>query len=68
MGTRNLSHYNLSECTNYCDIWIEYAYLINLDTNKLECYGYKKLLKEYDLDDLPTEEQFISDLTEDEEE
>ena len=63
-----LTHYNLKGCINYCDMWIEYAYLINLDTNKLECYGYEKLLKEYDLDNLPTEEQFIADLEVDEEE
>ena len=53
---------DLDKTDNYCDIWIEYAYLINFDTNKLECYGYKRLLKGYDLDNLPSVEQFIEEL------
>jgi hypothetical protein len=58
---------DLDKTNNYCDIWIEYAYLINFDTNKLECYGYGNLLKEYDLDNLPTVDEFIKELEGDEE-
>lgn len=74
----------------YDSLFCEWAYLINLDTCKLECYcGYNKtennpesrwyieeekdltresnyygikLLKEYDLDDLPYEDDFIEEL------
>ena len=58
---------DLDKTENYCDLWIEYAYLINFDTNKLECYGYRKLLKEYDLNNLPTVKEFIAELENDEE-
>ena len=57
----------LAETNNYCDTWIEYAYLINFDTNELECYGYGELLKKYSLDNLPTEQQFIDELEREEE-
>lgn len=57
-----MRYYNLEECVNYCDIWIEYAYVVNFDTNKLECYGDGKLLKEYDLDNLPDSKTFIDEL------
>lgn len=64
-----IEHYwDLDKTNNYCDIWIEYAYLINFDTNKLECYGYGNLLKEYDLDNLPTVDEFIKELEGDDEE
>lgn len=63
-----ISKYNLSDTENYCDIWIEYAYIINFDTNKLECYGYSKLLKEYDLNNLPSKKQFIEELEKEESE
>jgi hypothetical protein len=63
-----LSYYDLKECTNYCDIWIEYAYVVNFDTNRLECYGYSKLLKSYSLNKLPSLERFIKELEVDEEE
>ena len=58
---------DLKETENYCDTWIEYAYLINFDTNELECYGYGELLKKYSLDNLPTEQQFIDELEREEE-
>lgn len=58
---------DLAETENYCDIWIEYAYLINLDTNKLECYGYSELIGVFDLDNLPTVEYFLAELAEKEE-
>lgn len=64
-GQIYLSYYSdLNKTRNYCDLWIEYAYLINFDTNRLECYGYGKLLKEYDLDNLPTVKEFITELEE----
>jgi hypothetical protein len=64
-----IEHYwDLDKTDNYCDVWIEYAYLINFDTNKLECYGYGNLLKEYDLDNLPTVDEFIKELEGDDEE
>lgn len=58
---------DLAQTENYCDTWIEYAYLINFDTNELECYGYGELLKKYSLDNLPTEQQFIDELEREEE-
>lgn len=58
---------DLEQTENYCDTWIEYAYLINFDTNELECYGYGELLKKYSLDNLPTEQQFIDELEREEE-
>lgn len=57
----------LEKTENYCDVWIEYAYLINFDTRKLECYGYGNLLKEYELDNLPSVKQFLNDLEESDE-
>lgn len=53
---------DIDKTKNYCDLWIEYAYLINFDTNELECYGDENLLKSYNLDNLPTVEQFVKDL------
>ena len=61
-----LGYYNLEECDNYCDIWIEYAYVVNFDTNRLECYGYSKLLKSYSLNKLPSKERFIKELEKEE--
>ncbi len=46
---------------NYLNLWIEWSYLINFDTNQLECYGGIEV-KKYNLDNLPTEKQFIEDL------
>ena len=63
-----LGYYDLKECTNYCDLWIEYAYVVNFDTNRLECYGYSKLLKSYSLNKLPSLERFIKELEKEEEE
>lgn len=64
-GKIYLWHYeDLDKTTNYCDLWIEYAYLINFDTNRLECYGYDRLLKTYSLKRLPTETRFIKELEE----
>ena len=64
-GNIYVQHYSdLAETKNYSDVWIEYAYLINLDTNELECYGYGKNLKNFNLDNLPTREDFIKELEE----
>lgn len=59
---------DLEQTENYCDTWIEYAYLINFDTNELECYGGAKLIGCYDLDNLPTVVSFLKGLAEKEEE
>ena len=52
----------------YDDVFCEWAYGINFDTNKLECYtDLNHKLAEYDLSNLPTEEQFIKELDPEEE-
>lgn len=63
-----LQYYDVSKCTNYCDWSIEYAYVVNFDTNRLECYGYGRLLKSYSLNKLPTKERFVKELNDGEEE
>ncbi|MES0445040.1 MAG: hypothetical protein ABUJ92_00705 [Desulfobacterales bacterium] len=50
-------------------LFCEYAYIINLDTNSLAVYcGGTDPAKEYDLSSLPTDEVFISDLEENDDE
>ena len=56
-----LAHYSdWDELKNYSDIWIEYAYIIDLDTNKLEVWAYGKQLGEFDLDNLPSDDEFFA--------
>lgn len=46
-------------------LFCEYAYCINFATNKLQCYiGGDNLIKEFDLDNLPTTEEFFKELNE----
>ena len=40
----------------------EWAYIVNLDTEKFEVWSYHKLIKQYDLHDLPSGEAFLRDL------
>ena len=48
-------------------IFCEWSYCIDLQVNKLKCYiNGDNLIKEYDLDDLPTEAQFIAELEKEE--
>ena len=47
----------------YLDIYIEYAYVINFDTNTLDCYGFGwDGAVSFDLYNLPTEEEFVGKL------
>ena len=56
-----LSHYSdWNELKNYSDIWMEFAYIIDLDTNKLEVWAYGKQLGEFDLDNLPSDNEFLA--------
>ena len=49
--------------------WCEWAYLVNFQTGKLEVYEDNDFLKkEFDLYNLPTQEQFIKELTDKNEE
>ena len=49
--------------------WCEWAYLVNFQTGKLEVYEDNDFLKkEFDLYNLPTQEQFIKELTDESEE
>ena len=44
-------------------LFCEWAYIINFKTNKFEVYeSGTKLVKNYALDDLPTEKKFLKDL------
>lgn len=56
-----LMHYSdWDKLINYSDIWIEYAYIIDLDTNKLEVWSYGEQLGEFDLDNLPSDDEFLA--------
>ena len=47
------------------DLFCKYAYCINFVTNKLQCYmNGDNLIKEFDLDNLPTTEEFCKELNE----
>lgn len=44
-------------------VFCEWAYCIDLQANKLKCYlNGDNLIKEYDLDNLPTENDFVKEL------
>lgn len=49
------------EFVNYHDIWIEYAYVIDLDLNLLQVWAYGKKIKECDLLELMPEEEFFKE-------
>ena len=56
-----------SEDTAKNDGWVEYSYVINLNKNTFECYYHidEEPIKVYSLDELPDEDDFITDLNED---
>lgn len=55
------------DCTG--DTWVEYCYVINLQKNTFEIYNQtdNPILKSYNLDELPSNKQFLQDLKEEEE-
>lgn len=52
------------EQTAIGDGWVEYSYVINLKENKLKVFGLldQPMIKEFDLDNLPEEDVFVSEL------
>lgn len=52
------------------DGWVEYSYVIDLKENKLKVYGLldQPMIKEFDLENLPEQDVFISELEEVEDE